>query len=104
MLTDEQTASSGEAILIAFRGRPNTRSFGAATRGVPTANASKQLSDGAVLVLTEACDADHTGRTYDDRIVPDEPVADNWSVRGTGADPVLQAALRWLRRQPSCSA
>ena len=97
LLTDKLTASSGEAIVVAFRGRPNTRSFGAPTGGVPTANEGKQLSDGAILWLTVAWDADRTGRIYDDRIVPDEPVVDNWSVHGTDQDPVLQAALIWLR-------
>ena len=43
VLTSRQTASSGEAIVVAFRGRANTRFFGAATRGLPTANASIPL-------------------------------------------------------------
>lgn len=35
VLTSRFTASSGEAIAVAFRGRPNTRSFGEPTLGLP---------------------------------------------------------------------
>ena len=37
VLTDGGVASSGEATVIAFRGRPDSRSFGAPTCGVSTA-------------------------------------------------------------------
>lgn len=39
VLTGPRTASAGEAVAIAFRGRPDTRTFGEPTFGVPTANA-----------------------------------------------------------------
>src|SRR5687768_10437707 len=39
VLSDNGIASSGEATLIAFRLRPNTRSFGQATCGLSTSNA-----------------------------------------------------------------
>ena len=54
VLTGPRTASAGEAVAIAFRGRPDTRSFGEPTFGVPTANAPYLLSDGALVVLTTA--------------------------------------------------
>lgn len=38
VLTGPRTASAGEAVAIAFRGRPDTRTFGEPTFGVPTAN------------------------------------------------------------------
>lgn len=65
VLTDSQTASSGQAIVAAFKGRPHTCSFGPPTYGVPTANQEEQLSDGALMVLTLAVDADRTGHRYD---------------------------------------
>ncbi|WP_052731119.1 S41 family peptidase [Spirosoma radiotolerans] len=52
VLTNQATASSGEAVAIAFKGRPNTRSFGKATCGLSTANVTNKLSDGALLNLT----------------------------------------------------
>jgi hypothetical protein len=87
VLTDSSTASSGEAMAIAFRGRPKTRSFGEPTAGLPTKNDLKVMSDGAWLLLTVARTADRTGQIYDGRIVPDQAVG----------------AIRWCRRRsPGC--
>jgi len=76
VITSRRTASSGEAIAVAFRGRPNTRSFGSPTCGVPTANQGFRLSDGGVLLLTTAFDADRTRRVYNEPLVPDEIATD----------------------------
>lgn len=104
VLTSMFTASAGEAIVVAFRGRPHTMSFGAVTAGVPTGNITKMLSDGAVLVVTAVLDADRTGRTYDSPLLPDQLVGADWTQLGTANDPVLQAATAWLRSQPQCVA
>jgi len=102
VLTSQFTASAGEAIVVAFRGRPHTSSFGAVTAGVPTGNAPKMLSDGALLVVTAAFDADRTGRTYDSPILPNQLVGADWTQLDTEKDPVLQAATAWLRSQREC--
>jgi C-terminal processing protease CtpA/Prc len=104
VLTDRQTVSAGEGIAVAFRGRPQTRSFGGSTAGLPTNNDIVPLSDGAGLVLTVAMDADRTGQTYDAPLVPDVPTLNNFGDRGTDADPALQTAVAWLRQQPACAA
>lgn len=96
VLTGGTTASAGEAIALAFRERPKTRSFGAPTLGVPTANRGKPMSDGAWLIVTIALDADRTGKTYDAAISPDEYVAMNWTLFQTKRDPVLMSVLAWL--------
>jgi hypothetical protein len=46
VLTDNGTASSGEATAIAFRGRRNARSFGTPTCGLSTAIENYAMSDG----------------------------------------------------------
>jgi C-terminal processing protease CtpA/Prc len=102
VLTNRSTGSSGEAVTVAFRGRPDTRSFGEDTTGVPTGNVNHRLSDGAILNLTEFKDADRTGRAYDSPIPPDQPVVDNLG-RGGSKDPVLDAATEWLSEQPGCA-
>jgi C-terminal processing protease CtpA/Prc len=102
VLTSRLTVSSGEALMIAFRGRPLTRSFGEATGGLPTANRSIPLADGALMVLTVASEADRTGRSYDGPIEPDERVAIDWTRMGTDDDPVIAAAAKWLRAQGQC--
>lgn len=97
ILTDETTASSAEAIVIAFKGRNKTRFLGLPTRGIPTSNFPFKLSDGAVLNLTTIVDADRTGKIYDSRIMPDAEVKTNWSSYGTEDDAVLRVALEWIK-------
>jgi len=89
VLTDNLVASSGEAVAVAFRGRPNARSFGGATCGLSTANSGFRLSDGATLQLTVSLMADRTGTRYGIPLTPDE------TVDGDGA--VVQRAIAWLR-------
>lgn len=95
------TASSGEAVAVAFRGRPLSRSFGRATDGLSTANAVFELSDGAYLNLTVATDADRTGTIYGGKLQPDE----TWT--STEIDPATdqaaQAAVAWLHQQAACT-
>lgn len=89
VLADNQTASSGEATMLSFRGLANSRSFGAPSAGYASANVTIDLPDGAGLMLTTAKDRDRTGTEYmDDPIAPDEL-----------ADDALAAALAWLAKQ-----
>ncbi|MFC0431216.1 S41 family peptidase [Kutzneria buriramensis] len=85
VLHDGRTASSAEGVVVAFRGRPLTRSFGAATAGVPTGNVLCRLSDGSALAITTSVAVDRRGRRHESAIEPDE---------GTG-DP-LRRAVEWL--------
>jgi C-terminal processing protease CtpA/Prc len=100
VLTGPRTASSGEAVAIAFRGRPRTRSFGAPTAGLSTANGTFPLPDGAMLLLTVSVQADRTGRRYGEKVEPDEPIDG-----GASADPEAAptAATRWLRAASGCT-
>ena len=72
ILTDEETASSGEAVLLCFRGLDNVRVFGSHTAGYASANESIILDNGSILALTVSCDIARTGEIFcDDPIVPD---------------------------------
>ena len=86
----EQTASSGEAVLIAFVGRPNTRSFGTATRGLTTANDGFPLPDGASIMLAVGTYADRLGRVYGQAIEPDQ------CLEGGANETGIRAAA-WIR-------
>ncbi|MGW1467919.1 S41 family peptidase [Streptomyces sp. NPDC002308] len=97
VLTSRRTASAGEAVVISFLGRPGTRTFGEATMGVPTANSPYRLSDGAMVVLTVAREADRTGRVYDGPLTPDVVVPET-----RGPDKALKAATTWLSAQKPC--
>lgn len=95
VITGISTASAAEAVVIAFRGRPGSRSFGTMTAGLPTANTSYEMRDGAVVVLTTAWEADRNGVVYKGRIVPEEIVDGGGGEAG-------RAAVAWLAQQPAC--
>jgi carboxyl-terminal processing protease len=101
VLTDGRTASSGEATTIAFRGRPDSKSFGGPTWGVSTANRGFTLSDGAMLILTVSTMADRTGRLYGAEVVPDQSVQGE-KTGDPATDQPLAAAMEWLREHPVC--
>lgn len=52
ILSSQRTASSGEAILVAFKGKSNTKSFGNDSCGLSTSNKPFNLVNGAVLNIT----------------------------------------------------
>lgn len=72
LLTNEWTGSSGEAVLLCFRGLENARTFGVPTAGYASCNQPFALPDGSQLVLTTGEDIARTGETFcDDPIDPD---------------------------------
>lgn len=93
VLTDNYVASSGEATAIAFRARPDTRTFGFSTCGLSTANTTFRMIDGATLGLTTSTMADRTRRLYGGPLVPDEPAQNH-------AD-MVQRAIAWLQEGSS---
>jgi C-terminal processing protease CtpA/Prc len=90
VLTDTLTASSGEAVAVAFKARKHTRSFGAGTCGVSTGRSRFYLSDGSVLLLTTAVFADRRRVRYGHSIAPDEPLK---------PAEVVPQAIRWIREE-----
>jgi C-terminal processing protease CtpA/Prc len=103
VLQGSRTASSGEALVVAFRSRQNTRSFGHATAGLSSANESIVLDDGAVLFLTVAVLADRSGKVYGAKIDPDYVTEGGRANAPLPDDPDVKAASAWLRAQPSCT-
>ncbi|MGW7537369.1 S41 family peptidase [Amycolatopsis sp. NPDC054798] len=93
VLTSRNTASSGEATLIAFRGLGRAATFGEPTAGFATGNVAFDLADGAKLLVTSTVDVDRTGRVYGAwPIAPDFPAADPEA-----------AAREWLRTRGGCA-
>lgn len=87
ILTDDMTASSGEALTLCFRGLENTRTFGAPTAGYTSVNMLYNMYDGAQMYLTVAFDKARTGEIFKE--TPIEP--------DVTTDSPLEAALEWLR-------
>lgn len=92
VLVGPNTASSGEAVAVAFRARPGTRFFGHRTKGLATSNQGYPLPDGGVLLLTTAEFLDRAGESYPQGISPDSPLS--------GSEDAVEAAAAWLRSTP----
>lgn len=89
ILQGPETASSGEATLLAFKGLAYTRFFGKPTAGYASANQTIPLYGGHSLLLTTAKEIDRTGVTYaEDPILPDEDT-----------DQPMEAGMAWLQQQ-----
>jgi len=99
VLIDRSTGSSGEALAVAFRGRPHTRFFGEHTQGISTVNEAFQLSDGASMWLTIGVQADRTGKQYLSGLAPDQTVPNDNVAHPPAKDPDVQEALDWLSRK-----
>jgi hypothetical protein len=89
VLTDGKVSSSGEAIAVFFRGRPDTRSFGTPTCGHHHLQQIFVLADGASLGLVTSQHADRLKIRYGGPIAPDEIVTD--------PDEAVNRAIAWLQ-------
>jgi carboxyl-terminal processing protease len=98
ILTGSQTASSGEVVVTAFRGKANARSFGQSTSGLSSGNRSFKLSDGSMLNLTTSIYADRNGNSYGGRILPDV-FEDFDHVNAYSQDRVVKRAINWIRER-----
>ncbi len=98
VVTSLDTASSGEAVAVAFRGRPSTRTFGTPTAGAPNSPQSFPLSDGAALRISTHLDVDRTGTVYRRSLEPDvyAPTYGYYAPK--------EVAARWVRATPGCTS
>src|SRR5439155_9892577 len=103
VLTGPNTSWAFEGAVVDFRGRPDTRTFGEPTWGYPVSYKGKQLSDGAQIDVTAAFTEDRNGRVYSDKIAPDQFVVSPATPVPAEQDPVVRAAVEWLRGQ-GCAA
>jgi carboxyl-terminal processing protease len=94
VLTGPNTASAGEIVALAFKGMNDVFLYGEPTAGLTTANATYNLSDGSVLVLTVCKEADRTGRIQEGKIQPDRLIA---PAANRGKDEAKSAALMFLQ-------
>jgi hypothetical protein len=99
VLIDAETVSSGEAVAVAFRGRPRTRSFGSSTAGASTSAGRFRLVDGAEIQLGVAYDVDRNRVVYRHGLKPDVHV----DLFGSSGDPQLRAAADWLVAERRCT-
>jgi C-terminal processing protease CtpA/Prc len=96
VLTGPNTASAGEIVALAFKGLPGVYLYGEPTSGLTTANATYNLSDGSLLVLTVCKEADRNGNIQEGKIQPDKLIG---SVVYRGKDQAKAAAMMFLQME-----
>lgn len=101
VLQGSNTASAGEAVAVAFRGKAGARSFGSPTAGASNAPRTHPLSDGALLILAELVFVDRTGRRYGRSLAPDEAVPSEIT-RLLESDAAMRRAAEWVLAAPEC--
>jgi hypothetical protein len=101
VLFDRGTASSGEAVAVAFLGRPATRTFGTRSAGFATVNRGARLADGANMVVTTGYYADRRGTVHMDQLTPDSTLGIS-SAWPSPTDRIATAAADWLEHERSC--
>ena len=74
IVTDQATASSGEAVALSFKGRPNTLFLGRPTCGLSTGTRVFGLPNGDQFILAVADMADRDKNVYGGIIQPDEQI------------------------------
>lgn len=90
VLTNSETASSGEAISVAFKGRSNTKSFGGNTYGVSTGCKSYSFSDGSIVNLATSLFSDRNKIDYGFQIKPDFECNEN---------EIIETSSNWIYEQ-----
>lgn len=86
VLQDDMTASSGEVVLLAFRGLDYARSFGSPSAGYASCNTVQKLYDGCRMLITIGRDVARTAEVFcEDPIEPDEVCEDT-----------IRAAVKWI--------
>ena len=96
VLTGPETLSAGEAVAIAFRGRPQTRSFGEGLeeRRTATARTDSPTGPGSAFPATGTSIAH--GHVYRHAITPGVSVLPDWGERP------VEVATTWLESTPAC--
>lgn len=102
VLIDSVTASSAEAVALAFRGRPDVRLFGTASSGLATVNRTVTLADSTRMLVTVGEMLDAVGRPAGARVTPDEVVPMPRQYLPRPSDAVARRAAAWTGGARSC--
>jgi len=95
VLVSRYTASSGEMVAVAFKGRQNTRFIGEATAGLTTGNGYDVINEELALVISQDVFIDRNKNKYEDKVGVDENIEfqHNLTIEN---DEQISAALAWL--------
>jgi hypothetical protein len=95
VLVSEVTASAGEMLAIAFRGRKNTIFIGEKTYGLTTGVAAYRIH-GYLLGVASSLSRDRTGKIYSDHFVPDIEIIEGDDFQNLNNDIKVNKAIEWF--------
>jgi hypothetical protein len=96
VLLSGYTASSGEALAVILRNRPNSRFFGSRSNGKVTATDWNQVSDLTAMSISVSVYVDRTGKVYDEYVDVDEAI-DFDPHASKSEDKAVIRAMEWLK-------
>ena len=96
LITGVVTASSGEVVAMAFKGRPNSILIGENSAGFTSANYGVGLPFGTLMTLTKEYNSDRNGNYYD-KLVPDIAVSKQDNFDDLMADQNIQEAIKFIK-------
>ena len=103
VLTSAYTASSGEAVAVAFKKRPNTKFFGSKTAGYTTVTDWTKLAKDLFMTISTTYYADRTGIPYKKYV--DVDVQTKFFMPEEGeSDEAIKKASKWLMHNNTSSS
>jgi hypothetical protein len=95
LLTGVVTASSGEVVAMAFKGRPNSIIIGENTLGFTSANYGSSLPFNIIMTITKDYNGDRNGNYYE-RIIPDIKIVKQDNFDNLLLDKNIQEAIKFI--------
>lgn len=97
VLTSLYTVSSGEALAVIFKGRDQTRFFGARTLGMVTGTSWDVISDSVTVSISTNFYMDRNGKVYRHYVDVDEEIQSIHSPEMTD-EPCILRAIQWIEQ------
>ncbi|MET0573031.1 MAG: S41 family peptidase [Pedobacter agri] len=95
IITGLFTASSGEVVAMAFKGRSNTNFIGQSTYGATTGNIACKLPFNITMALTTSYDCDRDGNYYE-KIIPEISISKQDNFDNLLLDKNIQQAIEFI--------
>lgn len=96
VLLSQITASAGEMLAIAFKGRKNTIFIGEKTYGLTTGVVAFRI-DGYLLGISASLSKDRTGKIYYGSVAPDIEIIEGDNFQNLSDDTKVKKAIEWLK-------
>ncbi len=100
VLLSQVTASAGEMLAIALKGRENTIFIGEKTYGLTTGNVTFKI-DGYLLAVSASFSEDRTGKVYNSYVMPDIEIIEGDNFSNIAIDKKVLEAIKWFSSRNS---